>query len=347
MPGGTQVVIGGVVQGQGAATDVHVLTTQSEAGLSNEVNVGATPGGELGGTWASPTVDATHSGSAHHSQDHAVCNGRLTLTTAVPVTTGDVTAAGTLYFTPFRGNRIGTYSGSAWTVQAFAEKSLDISALVANTNYDIFIVDSTLVLEAVAWTSDTARATALVLQDGVPCKTGALTRRYLGTIRITGSTGQCEDSGFQALPKRFVWNAYNRVPRAMQVIDSTDTWTLAVAAWRLANNTATNHRLAYVCGLAEDAISAYLQTRANLNNGDAASVGIGVDVTNAFSGLATDVSAGTTLSTHLVASYRGLPGLGYHELNWLEYARGGTITFTGDASIPGSNQGGLQAEVWG
>ncbi len=26
----------------------------------------ATPGGELGGTWASPTVDATHSGSQHH-----------------------------------------------------------------------------------------------------------------------------------------------------------------------------------------------------------------------------------------------------------------------------------------
>ena len=28
------------------------------------------PGGELGGTWASPTVDATHSGSAHHAQAH-------------------------------------------------------------------------------------------------------------------------------------------------------------------------------------------------------------------------------------------------------------------------------------
>ena len=27
--------------------------------------MGTTPGGELGGTWAAPTVDATHSGSAH------------------------------------------------------------------------------------------------------------------------------------------------------------------------------------------------------------------------------------------------------------------------------------------
>jgi hypothetical protein len=33
--------------------------------LSAEIVVGTSPGGELGGTWASPTVDATHSGSAH------------------------------------------------------------------------------------------------------------------------------------------------------------------------------------------------------------------------------------------------------------------------------------------
>jgi hypothetical protein len=33
--------------------------------LSAEIPVGTTPGGELGNTWASPTVDATHSGSTH------------------------------------------------------------------------------------------------------------------------------------------------------------------------------------------------------------------------------------------------------------------------------------------
>jgi hypothetical protein len=34
--------------------------------------VGDAPGGELGGTWASPTVDATHSGSAHHTRSHTL-----------------------------------------------------------------------------------------------------------------------------------------------------------------------------------------------------------------------------------------------------------------------------------
>ena len=43
--------------------DYLVGTTQS--GLTGEIVVGTAPGGELGGTWASPTVDATHSGSAH------------------------------------------------------------------------------------------------------------------------------------------------------------------------------------------------------------------------------------------------------------------------------------------
>lgn len=49
----------------GAPTDVDYLVGTASGSLSAEIVVGTTPGGELGGTWASPTVDATHSGSAH------------------------------------------------------------------------------------------------------------------------------------------------------------------------------------------------------------------------------------------------------------------------------------------
>ena len=48
-----------------APSDVDYLVGTSSSGLSAEIVVGATPGGELGGTWASPTVDATHAGSTH------------------------------------------------------------------------------------------------------------------------------------------------------------------------------------------------------------------------------------------------------------------------------------------
>lgn len=48
-----------------APANATYLVTTADATLSAEVAVGATPGGELGGTWGSPTVDATHSGSTH------------------------------------------------------------------------------------------------------------------------------------------------------------------------------------------------------------------------------------------------------------------------------------------
>lgn len=51
--------------GTGAPTTVDYLVGTADGGLSAEIVVGTTPGGELGGTWASPTVDTTHSGSSH------------------------------------------------------------------------------------------------------------------------------------------------------------------------------------------------------------------------------------------------------------------------------------------
>lgn len=48
-----------------ALEDVTFLVGAATTHLTSEIVVGATPGGELGGTWAAPTVDATHSGSAH------------------------------------------------------------------------------------------------------------------------------------------------------------------------------------------------------------------------------------------------------------------------------------------
>lgn len=51
--------------GGGAPTGADYLVGTAQGGLSAEIVVGTSPGGELGGTWASPTVDATHSGSSH------------------------------------------------------------------------------------------------------------------------------------------------------------------------------------------------------------------------------------------------------------------------------------------
>ena len=68
--------------------DYLVGTTQ--AGLSAEIVVGATPGGELGGTWATPTVDATHSGSTHAATQAAA---EATAAAALAAHTGDTSDA--------------------------------------------------------------------------------------------------------------------------------------------------------------------------------------------------------------------------------------------------------------
>jgi hypothetical protein len=56
--------------GGGAPTTADYLVGTAQGGLSAEIVVGTTPNGELGGTWGAITVDATHSGSAHHTESH-------------------------------------------------------------------------------------------------------------------------------------------------------------------------------------------------------------------------------------------------------------------------------------
>src|ERR1700675_30718 len=119
---------------------------------------------------------------------------RLTLTTGVPVTTSDVLAAGTLYLTPYIGKHISLYDGTIWQVLLTAEISLALT-LTNGKPYDIFAFINAGVpaLEILVWTDDVTRATALAYQDGVLVKSGAVTRRYLGTLYAT-SANQTEDS---------------------------------------------------------------------------------------------------------------------------------------------------------
>jgi hypothetical protein len=58
---------GGTGTGGGAPTNAPYLiaTSTNDTTLTNEVLVGTTPGGELGGTWPLPTVDDLHAGVAH------------------------------------------------------------------------------------------------------------------------------------------------------------------------------------------------------------------------------------------------------------------------------------------
>lgn len=274
-------------------------------------------------------------------------DGRLTLTTAVPVTVSDVTAAATLYYTPYLGNVISLYTGTGWINRVFSEISFSLTGILTNGRpHDIFIWDSagTAAFDRLAWNNDTTRAVALARQDGVLVQTSDHTRRYVGTIYAT-STGTTEDS----LAKRFLWNMYNRVRRPMSVYDATNSWNYTTATIRQANAAATN-QIDFVRGLDEDCAEASIAV--SLSNSLAnviVTAGIGQDATNAFaadSDMAYQAVAVVGTVQQLRATYRGNPGIGRHFLAWLEYSTAsGTTTWYGDNNVPTIARSGIQGSV--
>lgn len=260
-------------------------------------------------------------------------DGRLTLETGVPVSTTDQLAKGTIYYAPYVGNVISLYSGTNWVQRTFAEISLALTA-TSGKPYDVFVYDNVGVatLETLVWTDDTNRATALVRQDGVLCKTGALTRRYVGTF-YASAANQCEDSK----AKRFVWNMYNRVSRVARPVDeATASWNYTTATIRQANANTAN-QFDFVRGLDENVVEAVLSGVMSLNStaNIRSHAGIGLDSTTAFAGDSTTgavANAAGSIGEH-VARFTGHTGIGKHSLMWNEFSIAtGTCTWFGTAS---------------
>lgn len=338
--------------------------------------------------------------------------GRLTLQSGTAVPSTDQTAKTTVYFTPYRGNRIALYDGtSAWNVRSFSELSIAVPSAVFRI-YDVFAYDNsgTVALEALAWDSGgqvtfspismtnaspvsvlydghpfetgqfggvsgsggltsinskvwsmtkvntdnftidgsvgngtytsgatfhkvaTDRATALTTQDGVLVKTGATTRRYLGSIMTTDTSGQCEDS----VTKRFLWNYYNRVPRDLRRLESTSSWTYSTATERMANNSIDN-RVQCLIGVAE--VSADVVVAARGSTASAQADLYGFPKHNGATGAAaSDVVGpfGTAIAgdhANWRSFLRKMPTLGFNYFAWLEKGQGsGTQTFYGGSA---------------
>lgn len=264
-------------------------------------------------------------------QDLNIADGRLTLTTQTPVTTGNVTAATTLYYTPYTGNRIALYDGSAaWNVRTFNQLSIAVPATTV-TMYDVWVYDNsgTPTLELTAWLSDTARATALTKQDGVYVKTGATTRRYVGSFRTTGVSGQTEDS----ITKRYLYNYYHRVPRILQVVDAANSWNYTMAAYQQADANAAN-QVDVVVGVAESTVRLTVQSNFSNSSADVtATVNVGYDsttvaVTSVHNSMQSDVVNRQRVVTAQVVHE---PAVGRHVYVWLEASEAaGTTTWYGD-----------------
>lgn len=244
--------------------------------------------------------------------------GRLTLTSGTPVTTADVTAAGTLYYAPYIHDYIMLYSGSAWQAIQFTERSLALTLTSGNT-YDVFGYNNagTLTLETLIWTNPTTRATALVRQNGRLVKSGDATRLYLGTIYASGAN-TTEDS----VSKRFVWNQYNRAPRNVLKQETTASWTYAVSAWQQTRATSTN-QIECVIGIAD---TASFFEYVSMNSGGEGTQGIGIDSNTP------DDQVSYAYGGHGRALYTKILAVGYHTVRMCEYRIAGTVTLYGTYS---------------
>lgn len=281
----------------------------------------------------------------------AIAQGRLTLATGNSAPSTDLTAQTTLYYTPHIGDYISLWNGtvSRWEAFQFTQRSLSLAGLAANTNFDIFIFSNagTLTLEAVAWSNSGAgtstRASALALRNGVWVKSSD-NRRYLGTIRTTSTTGQCEDS----LARRFVWNVRNQVTRDIQKFESTGNWSYTTTTWRQYNNSAAN-RIEIVLGLdqfVDLALSAgiFINGLGNLSETAALALGKNSTTTPASGQIYGDFGAnisGTSIFCNIpiMAFLRQTHTAGYHFFQALE--KGAT-----SMNFEGTN-GGIQGGISG
>lgn len=270
-------------------------------------------------------------------------NGRLSLTSATPITTSGVTGAGTLYYTPYQGNQIALYNGTSWEMFVFAELSIAAPA-AADQVYDVFVQYNAGIpqLSLVAWTNDTTRATALTTQDGVLVKTGATGDRYVGSVR-TKTASQFNDSDLF----RHCWNYYNRVLRPLVVTDATANWAYTTATVRQARANSAN-QVDVLVGVAEVLIDLALTHHGINDTGAILSAGIGEDSTTTYArGVWWNGSSAITIpATARLVKY---PAVGRHFYSWNESstAAGNTTWYGTNTQAGGVTQSGIYGSIMG
>ena len=270
--------------------------------------------------------------------------GRLTLESGVAISSTDQTAKTTLYYTPYIHSSIGLYNTTTlvWVPYNFTQRSLALGTLSSGFNYDVFIYSNagTLTLAASVWTSDTVRATAISLQDGVYVKTSDKSYRYLGTFRTTTTT-TTEDSE----AKRFLYNGYNKVPRSMLgTLGYADdnafaTFThLGTLSTYSALNGGTGNKCEWVNGLTETVFlagSVFFQTGASPTS---LVVGMGIDTTTGASFIVaqSDTAGAQTFIRGSSKSVIFAAGYHYSSLNAYTLNASNASTFSRDDSRSGS-----------
>lgn len=226
------------VSGQDTTADTVTVTAHGWK-VGTMVVSSATSGGITAATTYYCGNITTNTVTLHTTLAAAIAGtSKLDITGAV---TANLTAFGvanqTIYYTPAVHNQIALWTGSAWTAVTFSELSQALGTLTGSIGYDVFAYINSAgaaALELLAWSSATARATAVTLQDGRWCKSGDKTRLLLGSF-YTRDTTLTESS----LQNRLVSNIYNSSDTRLMYSDAT-SHTYATNTYRQWNNAASS-----------------------------------------------------------------------------------------------------------
>jgi hypothetical protein len=222
--------------------------------------------------------------------------GRLTLSSTVPVMTSDATAQTSVYYLPYTGGYVPHYDGVNFSHLAIPNgMRIDLDSNAAHTGYqqsgklfDIFVFSNggtAQLCTGPAWTNSTTRSAAISQVAGIWVNTSSMTFKtdtttftgtlsassgtYVGTLYATanGQTGMAfkpAATGGGANNILGLYNAYNRVTVDALSRDSTASWTYATATWQALNAGGTgsglNNRISWVDGLQQSDVLAINKT---------------------------------------------------------------------------------------
>ena len=281
--------------------------------------------------------------------------GRLTLVAGQPVTSSDI-ASTILFYTPYLGNTVDIYDGSAnWNRYTFAEMSTVVP--VATGVRDVFIYNTSgaLAFTTLPWTNNTTRATAISSVAGMPTLTVDLSKLYLGTYWATG--GAIPDTN----SSRALWNYWNRVPKQFDTQSTSGSWFMnssAAGTSRIANNDSSNS-IVFVTGAQGVSVEAnvHLQWNPNNNSHNQYSYSIGFSLDNGTTisqnGHCGAQNVNSTFSgTYILnafqnASYRGISVPGYHNLYLTEYMTPGSGAISMTINSAGTVRSGITGKLLG
>jgi len=247
------------VSGQDTTADTITVTAHGWI-AGTMVKSDATSGGLTAATQYYVGNPAANSISLHTTVAAALAGtSKLDITGAVTANiTANGIAATSTHYVPYVSDVIELWDGSEWQNITFTTNELALGTLTADLPYDEYAYSNNGVFtrERLAWSSATARATEVSLQDGRWCKTGDKTRRLLGTILPDSTTTTRNSNNYLG-----VANVHNKTKFTMRVLEPAVTWTYSTTTVRQVNANTAN-QVDFILPLPLEPVNAVLQAYA-------------------------------------------------------------------------------------